>query len=58
MTVTGVAAYNSSVKIYFKPVSGANDYRVYDITGPNDVKYAGLTNEDSRTPVPATRAID
>jgi hypothetical protein len=55
VTVTGVAAYNSSVKIYFKPVSGANDYRVYDITGPNDVKYAGLTNEDSRTPVPATQ---
>ena len=41
VVVTGVAAYHSSVKVYFAPVAGAKDYRVYDVTSPNNVKYAG-----------------
>src|ERR1700736_6117876 len=44
LTVTWVAASNSSVKIYFNPVPGAKDYRVYDVANPNDVKYAGLAH--------------
>ncbi len=55
VTVTGWSADHSSVKIYFNPVPGAKDYRVYDVTDPTDVKYAGLTNESSLTPVPATQ---
>ena len=42
LTVTGVAADHSAAKIYFNPVPGAKDYRIYDITNPNNVKYAGL----------------
>jgi hypothetical protein len=41
VTIVGVAAYHSSVKVYFRPVPGAKDYRVYDVTSPNNVKYAG-----------------
>jgi hypothetical protein len=55
LTVTGVAFNHSSARIYFNPVSGAKDYRVYDATDPNSVKYAGLTNESSPTPIPATQ---
>jgi hypothetical protein len=39
--VTGVAANHSSVRIYYAPVPGAKDYRVYDVANPNNVKYAG-----------------
>jgi hypothetical protein len=42
--VTGVASDNSSVKIYYNPVPGARDYRVYDTSNPMRVKYAGLTH--------------
>lgn len=44
VTVSGVAADNSSAKIYFNPVAGARDYRVYDAASPKTVKYAGLTH--------------
>jgi hypothetical protein len=44
VTITGVAAYHSSVKIYFAPVAGAKDYRVYDVNSPNNVKYAGWSH--------------
>jgi hypothetical protein len=54
VVVTGVAASHSSVRIDFDPVEDANDYRVYDIANPNEVKYAGLTGESSSMPVPAT----
>jgi hypothetical protein len=39
-----VAVNHSSVTIYYNPVPGAKDYRVYDVTAPNSVKYAGLTH--------------
>ncbi len=39
--ITGVALNNSSAKITFQRVAGAVDYRVYDVTEPNLVKYAG-----------------
>jgi hypothetical protein len=55
VTVTGVAANNSSVVVYFNPVAGAKDYRVYEAGIPTNVKYAGLTNELSLVPVPATQ---
>src|ERR1700730_2503355 len=44
LTVTGVAVNHSAVKIYFNPVSGARDYRVYDVANPNNVKYAGMAH--------------
>lgn len=40
--VTGVAVNQSSAKVFYKPVSGARDYRVYDVANPHDVKYAGM----------------
>jgi len=42
VTIVGVQSFHSSVKVYFTPVQGAKDYRLYDVTNPNDVKYAGL----------------
>lgn len=44
LTVTGVTPNNSSARIFYNPVAGAKDYRVYDITTPTDVKYAGLAH--------------
>jgi hypothetical protein len=41
VTVIGFAAHNSAVKIFYNPVPGAADYRVYDVTSPGGVKYAG-----------------
>jgi hypothetical protein len=41
VTVTGVFADTNSAKIRFLPVPGALDYRVYDVSDPADVKYAG-----------------
>src|SRR4051812_6232777 len=41
VTVTGVTANNSSARIFYNPVPGARDYRVYEVANPNDVKYAG-----------------
>jgi len=42
VTITGVQVFHSSARIYFAPVRGAKDYRIYDVNNPNDVKYAGL----------------
>ena len=44
VTVTGVAVNNSSAKIDFNPVPGAKDYRVFDVSNPTVVKYAGLVH--------------
>jgi hypothetical protein len=44
VTITGVAVNHSNVKVYYTPVAGAKDYRVYDVTSPNNVKYAGLVH--------------
>ncbi len=47
VVVTGVAVDNSSVKISYNPVAGAKDYRVYDVSDPTVVKYAGMTHLDA-----------
>src|SRR5579863_1750847 len=47
VTVTGVAANNSSVTIDFNPVPGAADYRVFDTANPMTVKYAGMVHLDA-----------
>src|SRR5579875_1222011 len=44
VTVTGVQVDNSSAKIDFTPVSGAKDYRVFDVSDPHTVKYAGMVH--------------
>lgn len=44
VNVTGVAIEHSNVKIKYNAVAGAKDYRIYDITNPNVVKYAGQNN--------------
>jgi hypothetical protein len=41
VAVTGVQANHSSVRVHFNPVPGAADYRIYDVSNPNNVKYAG-----------------
>jgi hypothetical protein len=41
LTVTGAQANHSSVRVYYNPVAGARDYRIYDVSSPNNVKYAG-----------------
>src|SRR5438552_404704 len=47
LNVTGVAANHSSARIYYQPVAGAKDYRVYEQANPSDVKYAGLAHLDA-----------
>lgn len=42
VVVLGVAANNSSAKISFQPITGAKDYRLYDVSNPTYVKYAGM----------------
>ncbi len=44
VTVTGIAANNDSVKIDYLPVRGAKDYRVFDVSNPGVVKYAGMAS--------------
>ena len=44
VVVTGYSASHSSVKVYYRPVPGAKDYRIYDLSNPNNVKYAGLVH--------------
>src|SRR5689334_11520041 len=46
LTITSVAVNNSSAKVVFQPVPGAQDYRMYDITSPTNVKYAGIRHID------------
>jgi hypothetical protein len=41
VNVTGVAIDNDSFKVMYDPVPGAADYRIFDITTPTHVKYAG-----------------
>jgi hypothetical protein len=47
VTVTSVAADQDSVKVVYKPVAGAKDYRIFDTTNPMAVKYAGLWHLDA-----------
>src|SRR5262245_2436476 len=54
LTVTGVATNHSAVKIYYNAVPGARDYRVYDVTAPNNVKYAGLMRIGASPGCPGT----
>lgn len=47
VVVTGVAVNNSSAKIDFLPVAGARDYRIFDVSNPTVVKYAGMIHLDA-----------
>ncbi|MGI9146782.1 MAG: hypothetical protein ACR2IK_09585 [Chloroflexota bacterium] len=44
LNVTGVAPNNSSARVFFQPVAGARDYRMYDSAAPTTVKYAGMVH--------------
>ena len=44
VVINGVSINHSSAKIFYNPVPGAKDYRVYDVANPNNVKYAGWTH--------------
>ena len=48
VTVTGYSANHSSVKVFYRPVPGAKDYRIYDVTNPGNVKYAGFAYSGPR----------
>lgn len=48
VTIQGVATDSSSVKVYFLPVPGAQDYRIYDVSDPHTVKYAGMWHMDAQ----------
>lgn len=39
--ITGVSANDDSAIVYFEPVEGAADYRIYKTSSPYSVKYAG-----------------
>jgi hypothetical protein len=52
VTVTGYSASHSAVKVFYRPVPGAKDYRIYDVTNPNNVKYAGLVHLKPDTKCP------
>lgn len=41
VTVTGVQRNDTSITVFYTPFTGAKDYRIYDVTNPNRVKYAG-----------------
>ena len=58
VTVTGVAVNNSAVKVYYQPVPGARDYRVYDLSSPNSVKYAGLAHLTPSTNCPGSSCFN
>ncbi len=49
VTILSAAADNSSVKVDYAPVPGAADYRVFDVTDPTLVKYAGMVHLDAGT---------
>jgi hypothetical protein len=44
ITIVGVAADHSSVRVSYAPVAGAQDYRIYDVNSPTAVKYAGRSH--------------
>src|ERR1051326_6663921 len=44
LQVLSVTPNNSTVKITFKPVAGAKDYRAFDVLEPKVVKYAGMAH--------------
>ncbi len=48
LVVRNVAADTSSVKVGFDAVPGAADYRMYDVSDPAHMKYAGLVLPASR----------
>src|SRR5579864_8765512 len=58
VTVTGVAADHSSARIYYQPVVGARDYRVYDTVNPMDVKYAGMVHLTASAACPGSYCQD
>jgi hypothetical protein len=58
LTITGVAANHSSVKVFYAPVPGAQDYRVYDVANPNSVKYAGLSHLSPSPNCPGTYCLN
>ena len=58
VTITGVAAYHSSVKVHFRPFAGARDYRVYDVSNPNNVKYAGWAHLTASPNCPGSSCLN
>jgi len=46
LIVSHVTLSNSSAKVDFAAVAGARDYRVFDVSAPGKVKYAGMAHLD------------
>ena len=58
VTITKIVPNDDSAVVFFAPVAGATDYRIYDIADPSRVKYAGEITKAitqylyaSRTPI-------
>jgi hypothetical protein len=58
VTVTGIYANNSAVKVTFNPVPGAKDYRIYDVANPSNVKYGGLVHLSPSGNCPGTYCLN
>ena len=49
--ISGVQRNDDSVTVYFSPLAGAADYRIYKLSNPNLVKYAGVPNPNLTEPL-------
>jgi hypothetical protein len=58
LVVTGVATNHSSARVSFEPVAGARDYRIYDRTAVNNVKYAGLAHLTASASCPGPSCLN
>jgi hypothetical protein len=58
LVVTGVATNHSSARVFFQPVAGARDYRVYDSAVPTNVKYAGLAHVTASASCPGPSCLN
>ena len=57
VSVTGVAANNSSARVFYQPVAGAKDYRIYDVANPSDLKYPGLVHLSPSATCPGSSCL-
>ena len=58
IVITKVISNDDSAEVFFTPIPGATDYRIYDVRNPAKVKYAGqITYQVRETPAPERMAL-